>query len=231
MLQCIGAYQNKWKSTSCFISKKVNEYNLATFLKRTLLEEGESLETIKNLEDAYKYLHTIDMKGLLTVDVVKNVHKLILKNDAEAGSFSRNKRITHFNGETCTYSHPHNMETKVQLLIDRYNDLSNYSAIGNRITVNYNLFKICSFFVFELLDLHPFGDGNGRLCRLLASYVLSRITPFPASIYCVSGSRNDFISCLIHARKSKFRQPKNLAYMIIECNYHEWKQFFATLSI
>jgi Fic family protein len=146
------------------------------------------------------------------------VHKLIL-NSNDAGKFSKKDRITCFKGELYMYTEPQGLEAKVQLLIDRYNDLLSYSVKKD----NYKLFKACGFLVFELLDLHPFSDGNGRLCRLLANYILSTVTPFPTSIYI--GDSNEFIQCLINARKSKSRHPKDLTRMIIECNYYEWKRF------
>ena len=45
------------------------------------------------------------------------------------------------------------------------------------------LFKCAAGLLFDFVDAHPFGDGNGRMCRLLGNYVLSLITPFPVALY------------------------------------------------
>lgn len=47
----------------------------------------------------------------------------------------------------------------------------------------YYVFKTCAWLLFELLDLHPFGEGNGRLCRILSNYLLSTFSPFPTPVY------------------------------------------------
>ena len=46
-----------------------------------------------------------------------------------------------------------------------------------------HVFKCASRLLFDFVDTHPFLDGNGHMCRLLASYVLNLITPFPVSLY------------------------------------------------
>ena len=58
-----------------------------------------------------------------------------------------------------------------------------------------------------LLDLHPFSDGNGRLCRILCSYSLSKLNPFPTPIYSVwNDSPNDaYIEALVEGRNSPGR--------------------------
>ena len=59
-------------------------------------------------------------------------------------------------------------------LLDKFNSLCEDSQNeSDEEKEVYKLFKTCSWFVFEMLDLHPFGDGNGRLCQLLCGYVLS----------------------------------------------------------
>ena len=43
------------------------------------------------------------------------------------------------------------------------------------------VFKLAAWLLFHFVDLHPFADGNGRMCRLLANRVLCLITPFPVA--------------------------------------------------
>ena len=37
--------------------------------------------------------------------------------------------------------------------------------------------------LFSFVDAHPFGDGNGRMCRLLANYVNIASSHFRTSLH------------------------------------------------
>ena len=152
------------------------------------------------------------------------------QNSTKSGEFSKCKRYTTFRGEQYEYGSPEGLEGRVQTLVDRYNDLITYSvkAEDNLEDQIYKMFKTCSWLLSELLDEHPFSDGNGRLCRLLCSNALSFMSPFPTPIYNVwSASRkDDYIQALVDARKTKNGYPRSLTTMIIECNYFGWKKFF-----
>ena len=203
-------------------------------------------ETV-NLKEAYSYvLETVQREesdtnyGLLETSLIKEIHREILKGipvphyGTRPGEMSDRPRYCEFNGETYYYQHPDNMKAAVDNLIDHYNELFDFITRNGLTSLDnyYNLFKTCAWLVFELLDLHPFGDGNGRLCRILCSYSLSMFTPFPSPIYNVwtNSSKNDYKEALVEARKSASRRPCALTTMIIECNWHGWRKFFECLD-
>ena len=86
--------------------------------------------------------------------------------------------------------------------------------------------------LFELLDLHPFGEGNGRLCRILCSYLLSYFSPLPTPVYNVwtYSTKDDYLEALKRTRKTVERHPTALTTMIIECSYYGWRKFFQRLE-
>ncbi|CAB3977515.1 Hypothetical predicted protein [Paramuricea clavata] len=198
------------------------------------------LNEVKKVEDDAEGDDAKALHGLLTLEMVKEAHKLILKDielsdgKTKPGEFSNKKRYTEYNGETYDYRNPGNMEKEVQKFLDIYNELIDDRVKKEKIPTKsvYNMFKICGWLLFELLDLHPFSDGNGRLCRLLCSYALSSVTPFPTPIYnvCSESKKDDYIDALVEARKSKTRHPTSLTTMIIDCNYHGWRKFFDILE-
>ena len=204
-------------------------------------------ETI-NFEKAYDYLF-LKIKveeepsdyGLLEVSLLQDVHRIILKDlplptkATEPGKLSNAKKITEFKGKIYKYPCPEDMTNAVNKLLDKYNylfDRCTKHGLEEYENYYYNLFRLCAWLLFELLDLHPFSDGNGRLCRILASYVLSVFTPFPTPIYNVwtQSKKDDYRQALVDARESKTRHPCALASMIIECSYHGWKNFFGELD-
>ena len=169
------------------------------------VEEQETL----NLRDAYLYLLSKGEDGLLEESMLREVNELILRNlprpdrCTKAGKYCNNPRLTQFQGETYYYQQPEDMQEAVCTLLDRYNSLITQSLNEtNESDRLLSIFKSAAWLVFELLDLHPFSDGNGRLCRLLCSYVLSTCTPFPSPI---SGK---YVHALIAARKLSSRTDK-----------------------
>ncbi|KAI8840304.1 hypothetical protein BJ741DRAFT_49294 [Chytriomyces cf. hyalinus JEL632] len=40
------------------------------------------------------------------------------------------------------------------------------------------VFAVSSFGQFHFVDIHPFGDGNGRICRYLSQRILDWVLPF-----------------------------------------------------
>jgi fido (protein-threonine AMPylation protein) len=263
--KCVSKQTQK-KVDRCFLRKFLYHINIEEGHGCDTMEDVESClnigitpqrdlpekerETVNLLEAYYHLLGEVErvdgsdevnkLNGLLEVDLVKDIHRLILqdivlpKNSTKPGQFSKNKRVTWFNGERYEYADPKDLEQKVQTLLDRYNDLITYCVkeeenLEERL---YKMFKTCAFLLFELLDLHPFGDGNGRLCRLLCSYALQSVTPFPTPIYNVwsDSCKDDYIQALVDTRKSESRHPTSLTTMIIECNYHGWNEFFKEIG-
>ena len=192
------------------------------------------LKKIKSEERASDY-------GLLEASLLEETHRIILqdiplpaKDYTKPGEMSNKRRIAEFNGEIYEYQNPGDMKNTVNNLLDKYNLLFD-SCTKNQLKSYddyYNLFKISAWLLFELLDLHPFSDGNGRLCRILCSYSLSAFTPFPTPIYNVwtNSSKDDYKQALVDTRKFYNRQPRGLATMIIECSCFGWRNFFRELD-
>ena len=215
-------------------------------LQRCLsIREQETL----NLRNAYEYLlekikreELSSDYGLMESSLLKQTHRLLLesieaKGNTKAGEFSDQPRYTIYKGEKYNYPHypkPGEMENAVSEILDKYNNrFSLCTQYGLKDCEDvYYLFKKCAWLLFELLDLHPFSDGNGRLCRILCSYSLSKLNPFPTPVYNVwtDSCKNDYKDALVDARKSGDRYPCALTTMIIECSYRGWKKFKEALD-
>ena len=136
------------------------------------VEEQETL----NLRDVYIYLLSKGKAGLIEESMLREVNELILRKVprhdrcTKPGKYCDNPRLTQFQGETYYYQQPEDMQEAVCTLLDRYNSLItqsiNEADESDRLL---SIFKSAAWLVFELLDLHPFSDGNGRLCRLLCT--------------------------------------------------------------
>ena len=202
----------------------VNVYHAYQHLKE-LLQDKENISLLAEgvlLETHRKVLQSVDLNGR-----------------TPAGVYSDKMRCAEYKGEKYVYQGMLGLTTQqaVQCILDRYNSLiqatkEQWNENGNRLKCIEDVFKCSAYLLFELLDVHPFSDGNGRLCRLLASYSLAVMTPFPTPIYNVwsDTTKEDYIDALIETRKSKKRQPCHLVSMMVECNWHGWKEFFHKLG-
>ena len=62
----------------------------------------------------------------------------------------------------------------VDALVEEYNDKASESIM--------HPVSLATFLFYELITIHPFGNGNGRLCRLVLNWSLMRDgLPFPIS--------------------------------------------------
>ena len=206
-------------------------------------------ETV-NLQKAYQHLlEKINREeqasdyGLIESSLLMETHRILMKDidlpngKTKPGKFSSARRWVGFNGERYDYPHypkPGDMENAVYRLLDKYNDMFDLCTRDGLKEFDdfYYLFKTCAWLLFELLDLHPFSDGNGRLCRILCSYALSKLNPFPTPVFNVwtQSCKNDYRQALVDTRESKGRQPTALTTMIIECCYYGWGKFFEALD-
>ncbi len=44
-------------------------------------------------------------------------------------------------------------------------------------------FALAAFIQFHFVDIHPFADGNGRLCRFLSKFILDSSCPIPFPMF------------------------------------------------
>lgn len=177
-----------------------------------------------------------DTLGLMDVPYLKELHeilmdKLIHAGNTQAGEFSLSPRLAEYKGEKHFYPNKESVEDwelELSSLFDRYNGLLlDVKTMKDKKERLMKLFKCAAFLLFNLVSLHPFSDGNGRLCRILASYTLSILTPFESAIYNIynPSMREDYIQCIVDARKSEEKHPTDLTTLIIESNWSAWKHF------
>ena len=97
-----------------------------------------------------------------------------------------------------------------------------------------SLIKLGSQFLAHFLAIHPFQNGNGRVARLLLSYLLSSVTIIPLSIYpkTKNDQRKVYLECL--REEQRYKSPateSNLASLILESAYTNLEDICNNLDI
>ena len=132
-----------------------------------------SLMAIDHLEALKYVLNLAKNKELLTVDIIKNISALLMKTtgskissiggdyDSSKGDFRKNT----VRAGTTTFIDYKKVPNRVYDLISYINEKN--KIVNSFIEVN----KLAFDSHFQMVSIHPFADGNGRLSRLLMNYV------------------------------------------------------------
>ena len=191
------------ETTEQAINKKENERILSEEqVSRNLLAALDHLE-IRNSED--------ENKGLLDVEeCIQDTHKILMKNliDKEkCGEFSTGLKMAsddrHFYPK---FETKEKIYDKIQTVVDRYNatiDYMNSCPDLDSVRRISMYFRCAAWILYNFVNVHPFADGNGRMCRLLASHCLYLVFPFPCPIYNIYAptKRDDYIDAIKKARE------------------------------
>ncbi len=118
----------------------------------------------QNLLSAYLYLYSAKAPQRLSLSFIRHLHRLVLKKNSNSG-YWRDQPWAIFNQSgAVVYLAPPAIE--VAPLMDEYveylDNLNDHPAVISALAQ----------FVFE--KIHPFADGNGRVGRLISSFILEK---------------------------------------------------------
>ena len=178
--------------------------------------------------------------GKLTVQQICDIHRILMAQlRDDAGEPCKGEAyVTCRNDEDYFYPEPLVANQLFYACMDHHCEhmtqyCQKFTEKGPDVEVFGFLFKCAARLLFDFVDAHPFGDGNGRMCRLLANYVLSLITPFPVALYSSGegrSGREDYIDAIVECREHRDKGPGTLAAMLIEGTWRGWKSLFRILE-
>ena len=133
---------------------------------KTVLGEQKEIQEVKNAYAAYEKLSEIDP---FSVEDLKTFHSIMTKYLLdESGEFRRGEEGV-FNGDQCIFMAPP-AKFVHQLMDDLFRWLNASKATIHPLILS-------SVFHYELVFIHPFSDGNGRMARLWHTAILSKWKP------------------------------------------------------
>lgn len=160
----------------------------------------------------------------LTVEMVKATHKLLMFGATSPdGTIIVNgeyRSTPAHSGTGYIYPPAHTISDKVPAIVSEFN-----KSIQDGVDGPVAAAKL----MYRMVTLHPFQDGNGRLCRLLVSYaMMASGEPFPVPLH--NGHRKShkhYVSVLQHADRHLHTQQ--LASLVLECLLWKWQNVAAIL--
>ena len=224
-----------------YISRR-DVYNNEHDFKRMKEEERmrETINIYKALEHATKLHEEMRNTGILTVQQICDIHQVLMTGLRDDGGEIRKHRVFTLSGknkEIHLYPEPAIAEQILYACVDHHCfQMSRHPVLSpNKLLSATNvefIFKRAARLLFDFVDAHPFGDGNGRTCRLLANYVTSLITPFPVVPCCGEGGnmKDDYLKAIIECRDHRDKGPGALASMLIEDTWRGWKRLFKSIN-
>ena len=197
--------------------------------------EKETMNTYRAMKEFHDKHTAMEHTGLLTVQEICDIHKVLLDGlHPDSGNIRTKDAYTHWDNGVHFYPPPQVATQRFYALIDHHNMyMSVHHPDKDSEEYTGYIFKCAARLLFEFVDTHPFGDGNGRMCRLLANYVAGLITPFPVALYHTNpqrSQRDDYVNAIVRCREHPEEGPQGLAAMLVEGAFRGWESLFKNLK-
>ena len=178
--------------------------------------KGRSLqEQMMNLDLKAAYEHSMQLAHQhkdFSVEMLKNLSALVMKNTGASyntaqGSFDASKGDLRLVGVTAgiggrSYMNyqkvPAKLEEVCKQLNQRRSELSNLDDIIDKYLFSFDAH-------YQLVTIHPWVDGNGRMSRLVMNYLQYEFGLVPVKI--VKEDKAEYIQALIDSREQESLEP------------------------
>ena len=157
--------------------------------------------------------HVVVEKNKLTPEVVLEAHKILMDGMVREDGLvitSGSYRSSKANAGYHLFPPPECVKSSLAALLKDYNQLA--------ASPEKDPFALAAWLSYEFVSIHPFEDGNGRMCRLLLNMaLLSFGVPFCSALGFSSGHRQakkHYMQCIKHAQKHD-GLPKRLAFVVL----------------
>lgn len=197
-------------------STAIEGSSLTTTESQLLLDEGltpkgKPFEHSQMERDHYKALMFVageaEVKRNVTPEFIRTIAAKVMHGTGQeyhvaGGDFDSAKgdyrKIGVFTGQT-SYPNFQKVEGMVKELCE---DLEKKI---DKVKTAPEIYDMAFDFHYDLVSIHPFADGNGRVSRLIMNYILMYHGEIPAIIH--KEDRQEYIDSLIESREIRSSQP------------------------
>ena len=181
------------------------------FIVETYRGEGEPL-TDRRFHNFIKAMRYLSQHRYLTTEIIKHVHSLIMEGEDILVGKYREKPA--YAGYTI-FNPPNTIDLAMGDAVAKFNSTSDPILAASTLFL-------------EVLSIHPFEDGNGRVSRLLLSHVLNQMgcSLFPVILSSFhTRSRRHVIRAL------KRRNIRSLYTIVASSVVRVWEEFFLDVPV
>lgn len=175
-----------------------------------------------------RIIKAADQKRDLSEQLIKSVHRDLMKGlKTEKGEEIKAGEYRQGPVSAGHYSFPdyESIPKSMESLVDDYNKKLK--------AANHDMFELASWLLYRVVSLHPFEDGNGRLCRLLWCFSLLRDgLPFPLTLSDGHDKAHDhYVKCIIEdRRKHRSSCCPALTTLTVVSIKEKWENFISNIS-
>ena len=173
-----------------------------------------------------RILKAADQKHDLSEDLIRSVHRDLMKGlKTEKGEQINAGEYRQGSASAGHYSFPdyESIPGSMKILVADYNC---------KLKSKHDMFELASWLLYRVVSLHPFQDGNGRLCRLLWCFSLLRDgLPFPLTLSDGHDKAHDhYVKCIFDDRhKHRSGCPALTALTAVSVK-QKWENFISNVS-
>lgn len=170
----------------------------------------------------------------ITESNIKKLHKELMKNPAQwaddtycdPGKYKIFENRTYrFNGKEHLYAEPEEVRVAMELLIRETNEALDINSTD----IEFHPLSVATRFHFVFLNqIHPFGDGNGRIARIFMNLILLQKGLPP--IFIKEVDRRDYLECFTEEEKRPGAMLEFMAARLIESLKSKKKHLVISLS-
>ncbi|KAJ3221236.1 hypothetical protein HDU81_010778, partial [Chytriomyces hyalinus] len=168
---------------------------------------------VRNLETAFRFLFPSTFlpptDHVFAPGLALELHRIVGRDIIHnAGSFRENwARPCQ---EQYTYLPPHLIKAHLEGLCQETSE-----ALAKSDTIVSHV-RIVASFLTSFLHIHPFSHGNGRVARLLTSFLLAKFSLLPVFIAGSNSRREILLQCLRESRLTSPFKPDGLACLLLQ---------------
>lgn len=176
----------------------------------------EHLEVI-GYRDAFEYIESLTKQGTpLTERTIKDIHSLVLMNDAANKGIYRRVPVTIL-GALHTPPQPYLVPVKMEQLLTDYEEMKKVSHIIEAVAEFHLLFE----------GIHPFIDGNGRTGRLILNFELMKAGLLPINIK--FADRRKYYDCF-DSYFADNNNPSQMIELVVGYEIEELEKYIAIIE-